>query len=205
MASNAFQMGLLSLLVIPTLAACSDEDDHDHGNEGEVITTVSLSFTPTGGGAPIVAAFRDIDGDGGNAPVIDAIALPAGDYTTSVTLLNELEMPAGDITVEVRDEGDQHQVFFTGTAVNGPASNQPLAPLTHAYADMDVNGLPIGLVHTVTAAPGTGTLTVTLRHMPPINNEAVKTATSATTVKDSGFAAIGGENDVSVNFTVTNP
>ena len=30
--------------------------------------------------------------------------------------LNELEDPAEDITEEVEDESDQHQVFFTGTA-----------------------------------------------------------------------------------------
>jgi hypothetical protein len=96
-------------------------------------------------------------------------------------------------------------VFFTGTAVNGPASNQPTGALTHTYSDTDVNGLPIGLVNNVAAKAGTGTLTLTLRHMPLLNGSAVKVAGVADTVKASGFAAIGGETDVSVNFAVTVP
>ena len=154
----------------------------------------------------MTAAFKDADGDGGNAPTIDPINLVAGtQYTTTAKFLNELETPVADITLEVKDEGDQHQVFLTGTAVNGPASNQPTAPLTHTYSDTDVNGLPIGLSNNIAAKAGTGMLTLTLRHMPPVNGAAVKVAGLADMVKASGLVAIGGETDVSVNFVVTVP
>jgi hypothetical protein len=116
---------------------------------------------------------------------------------------NRLENPPEDITKEVQDEGDAHQVFFTGNAVNGPASNQTGAPVAHSYADTDAKGLPIGLANKVTAATGTGMLTVTLRHLPPVNNMAVKSATLADMVRSSGFSAIGGTTDAQVTFPVT--
>ena len=200
----AHTFALTSLLSLSTLAACGD--DGAEPDDNEVITTVALSFAPMGGGAAVTAAFDDPDGDGGAAPTIDDIALTAGTtYTLTVRFQNKLEDPPEEITDEVRDEGFQHQLFFTGTAVNGPASAQPAAPLTHTYADMDSNGLPVGLTDTIVAARGGGQLTVTLRHMPEVNGQAVKTATAADDVKRGGFAAIGGSTDVQVDFDVTVP
>jgi hypothetical protein len=199
---------LASLLLgssLTVVAACGDDgDDHDHDNENEVITTVTLTFAPEGGGSAVVAAFDDPDGDGGEAPTIDPIDLADGAaYALSVSFENRLEDPPEDITVEVEDESDQHQIFFTGTAVNGPASDVPGAPLTHAYDDEDRNGLPIGLTNTIDAAVGTGELTVTLRHMPPVNDTPVKTADAAAGVRDNGFASLGGSTDAQVTFDVT--
>lgn len=205
MSLSLMKRSLLSLAVLSLAAVGCGHDDHghDHGNENEVFTTVTLTFTPAAGGTPVVAKVDDPDGDGGNPPVVEAITLPAGMYTTTVKFENKLSNPAEDVTPEVRDEGAEHQVFFTGTAVNGPASNQASAPLTHAYADMDAGGLPIGLTNNITAAAGSGMLTVTLRHMPPVNGAAVKTATAAETVRTGGFAALGGASDVQVTFPVT--
>jgi hypothetical protein len=182
------------------LAACGD-DGNDGNNPEELITSVELAFEPMGGGTAINAAFRDADGDGGNPPVIDPVNLPAGTYTLGVKFKNELETPAEDITVEVMDESDVHQVFLFGTAVNGPATNNPGAPLTHTYGDTDANGFPIGLTNTIVATAGSGTLSVMLRHMPPINDTAVKTGTVAATLKSGG--ALPGEADANVNFTAT--
>lgn len=194
----------LSTLLL-SFAACGG---HDGGSDNaeELITTVRLHFAPQGGGTAVDAAFTDLDGDGGDPPTIDSIGLVAGTtYDVTVRFLNELEAPPEEITDEVRDEGDQHQVFFTGTAVDGPASEHAGAPLTQAYADMDVNGLPIGLTNTFVAAAGAGQLTLTLRHMPPINDNPVKVAGLADQVRAGGFAAIGGENDANVTFEVAIP
>ncbi len=188
---------------LTALAACGG-DGHTH-NEEEVITTVMLAFTPAGGGTAVTAEFDDADGDGGQAPTVDPVNLSAGSFTLAVRFQNRLEDPAEEITTEVADESDQHQLFFTGTAVDGPASSSPGAALTHAYADTDVNGLPIGLANTITAVAGTGTLIVTLRHMPPVNDQPIKTANAADLVKTGGFASIGGENDAQVTFAVTVP
>lgn len=195
-------MFLLTLLLVP-LAGCPD--DGGPIDEGEVITTVTLDFVPTAGpGARVTASFDDPDGDGGEPPVIDTIGLLDGTtYALSVTFLNRLEDPAEDITPEVRDEGDQHQLFFTGTAVRGPASDRPTAPLLHAYADQDAGGLPIGLANTIVVSAGAGEeLTVTLLHLPPVNDAAVKTAATADTVRTMGFGAAGGEIDAQVTFPV---
>ena len=195
----------LTLALSPVLTGCGG-DDGGTINPQEVITTVTLTFTPAGGGAAIVAEFDDPDGDGGAAPSIDPIDLVAGTtYTTTVGFQNRLEDPAEEITDEIRDEAAEHQLFFTGTAVDGPASAHPGAPLTHTYADTDANLLPIGLGNTIVAAAGTGQLTLTLRHLPPVNDVATKTATVAEQVKTAGFAGIGGETDAQVNFDVTVP
>jgi hypothetical protein len=197
-----FTTSCLALTLVLAGAGCGDDDDGG-GNENEVITTVSLVFTPVAGGAPITVEFDDPDGDGGDPPTIDPVALAPGMYTVAVGFENRLENPPEIITEEVADESDVHQIFFTGTAVNGPASDQADAPLTHAYADTDANGLPIGLADSITAALGTGELTVTLRHMPPVNDVAVKSADVAAQVKAGGFAAIGGSTDAQVTFPVT--
>ena len=185
-----------------TAAGCGG-DKHDGGNENEVITTVTLTFTPMGGGSPVIASVDDPDGDGGNPPVVGPINLMAGMFDLAVKFENRLEKPTVNITDEISDERDEHQVFFTGTAVSGPASNQAGAPLVQAYADMDSKGLPLGLADKVTASAGTGTLTVTLRHLPPVNNMAVKRAGLADTVRNQGFSAIGGSTDAQVSFPVT--
>lgn len=186
-------------------AACDDHDhehDDDHDHENEVITTVTLLFTPSGGGTAITATFDDPDGDGGEAPTVDDIELAEGDYAMTVAFENGLESPPEDITAEVMDEADEHQVFFTGSAVDGPASDQPGAPLVHAYDDMDAEGAPIGLANTIAATAGSGTLTVTLRHLPPVGGVPAKTPDLAAEVKSGGLGSIGGDNDVHVDFDV---
>ncbi len=181
----------LSILVL--LAACGDvEKPGGEGNAEEVITTVTLVLTP-GAGEPITATFSDPDQDGD--PVVDAIAMSdAEDYAVAVTFTNELEDPPEDITAEVAAESDAHQVFFTGSAIDAGF-------VAYAYGDEDANGLPVGLAGTLTTGgAGAGTLVVTLRHLPPEGDVAVKTGTLADDVAAGGFEAIPGESDVSVTF-----
>lgn len=203
----------MRLLVLSTLvasssliAACGDDGSSCSGSNclEEVITTVTLTLTPSGGGAPIVAEFDDPDGDGGDPPMIDSLALVDGTtYAVTVGFQNRLETPAEEITDEVRDEAVDHQIFFTGSAVTGPASASPSAAITHSYTDTDANGLPIGLANQFVVGAGAGgDLIVTLRHMPPLNGTPVKTADAAATVKAMGFSGIGGENDAQVTFPV---
>lgn len=154
-------------------------------NEEEVITTLTYTLTPDGGGAPIVLSFQDLDGDGGNAPVITGGTLTANTtYHGAMELLNELESPAEVITEEIEEEADEHQFFFQ-TTVGG---------LTVAYDDQDVNGRPIGLASTLTTTgAGTGTLTITLRHQPD---------KAASGVSGGDITNAGGETDIEVNFNV---
>lgn len=195
---------LVPLLLLFT-GGCSDvedDHDHDHDHENEVITTVVLTFTPDAGGADLTFTWADPEDDGN--PVIDGIVLPNADYGLTVDFLNELEEPAEEITEEIADESDIHQVFFTGSGVDGPGTAvNSAAVVSHAYADTDVNGMPIGLSNTITGLQaGTGELTVTLRHMPLEDGNAVKTGTTAEDVASSGFGAIGGDNDAQLTFPI---
>lgn len=192
-----------ALALASPLAACGEPGGGS--DDQELITTVIVTLTPPGGSA-VVATFDDPDGDGGEPPTVDAIALAASTtYTLTVDFENRLETPPEIITQEVRDEADDHQVFFTGTAVAGPATTNTSGPLTHSYADTDARGLPIGLTNTIVTASGSGELTVTLRHLPPANDVPVKTADAAATVASDGFAALPGETDATATFSVAIP
>ena len=176
---------LIALLVIPAIFSTSCSNDDTPVNEEEVITTVRTTLT--GGGQVITLTSRDLDGDGPNAPVVTVSGnLVAGTtYTGSTEFLNELEDPAEDITVEVEEEGADHQVFY----------QLPSSIGTVTYTDTDANGRPIGLNFTLVAGTSgsTGTLTVTLRHLPN------KTATG---VAAGDITNAGGNTDAAVTFSV---
>ena len=178
---------LIALLVIPVIFSTSCSNDDAPVNEEEVITTVRVTLV--GGGQTIVLESRDLDGDGPNAPVLTPVGggiLVAGTtYTGSTEFLNELEDPAEDITVEVEEEGADHQVFY----------QLPSSIGTVTYTDTDANGRPIGLNFTLVAGTSgsTGTLTVTLRHLPN------KTASG---VSGGDITNAGGNTDAAVSFSV---
>jgi hypothetical protein len=169
-----------------TISGCKKDDGHDHDNEQELITTVKVVFTPTGGGSAVEFKFYDLDGDGGNAPVITNGVLDASKtYTVATSFLNESVTPVEDITTEVVAEGKEHQVFY---------QIQSALNLTVSYNDTDADGRPIGVVaNATTGAASTGTLKVTLRHEP---NK------SAANVASGNIANAGGETDVEVTFNV---
>lgn len=197
----------LALPLLLGLAACDDVsegDGHDHDHDHGALTRVELTFTPQGGGAAETFVWADPEDDG--SPEIDPITLADGTtYDLDLAFWNDLEDPPEEVTPEVLEDGTSHQVFFTGAAVQSPATGaQPGAILEQAYADSDDNGDPIGVANTVTALQtGTGVLTLTLRHMPPEDDTPVKTATAAEDVAAGGFNAIGGDNDLQVDFDLT--
>jgi hypothetical protein len=176
---------LIALLVIPSLFSTSCSNDDAPVNEEEVITTVTTTLV--GGGQTITLTSRDLDGDGPNAPIVTVSGnLVAGTtYTGTTEFLNELESPAEDITVEVEEEGADHQVFY----------QLPSSIGTVTYTDTDANGKPIGLNFTLVAGTSgsTGTLTVTLRHLPN------KTASG---VSGGDITNAGGNTDAAVSFSV---
>jgi hypothetical protein len=185
---------------VALLAACGS--DPGLPDPPEVVTTVTLTFTRTGGGAPIVFVADDPDGEGPELPVADPVRLARGQYTLDITFENRLETPAVNITDEVVREATHHQVFLVGSAVGGPASQNPSAALGHTYADMDANGDPIGLSNTIAANGGAGSMIVILRHLPPIDGMPAKTPDIADQARAGGVSAIAGENDVNLTFNV---
>ena len=176
----------LLFCTVALFTACSNDDDNPTPvNEEEVITTLTATLTPAGGGAVITLQTRDLDGDGPNDPVVTVSGPLAANtaYTGSLDLLNETENPAESITEEIEEEDDEHQFFFSST--NG---------ITFAYDDFDGDGNPLGLNFTMTTgAVSMGSVTITLRHEP--NKDAAG-------VSDGDITNAGGETDISVTFNV---
>ncbi len=188
-----------------------DETGHDHDNESEVITTVTLTFAPQGGGDSVVVSFTDPDGDGGMSGMADALMLTAGQsYDLSVAFFNELEDPAEEITEEIEEEAEEHQIFISGDGVMGPAGGAPMSPIAeHAYADTEStygsnagDDLPVGLANTFTATTaGSGTVVVRLQHLPELNGAPQKVAGLAEVL--AAGDPVPGDVDALVTFELT--
>ena len=174
-----------ALLAIPFLyfSCDNDEDAPEPINEEEVITTMTVTLVNMMDGSDVVTLqTQDLDGDGPNAPDV-TVSGPIGAgyvYTGSIQFLNEMEDPAEDITEEVQEEDDEHQVFFSAAGVG----------INFDYVDFDSNGNPLGTQFTLTAAegPGTGSVTITLVHEPEKPNDSLDTA--------------GGSIDIQTTFPV---
>jgi hypothetical protein len=174
----------LSTAIFATLlfAACSSDDDNtpEPVNEEEVITTMIVSLQPAGGGTTVTLTTRDTDGDGPTAPVVTVSGpLAAGvTYNGSITLSNETEDPAEDITAEVEEEDTDHQFFYT---IAGGLD------VTTTYTNFDSNNNPLGTQFALTTgAASSGNITFTLRHEP--------------TKPNTGLADAGGETDIAATF-----
>ena len=188
-----FQVKLATFILTLILASCSKDDAPKPFplpvNEEEVITTVTAVYIPVGGGTNVTLRSRDLDGDGPNAPVV-TVSTPFAlnkTYNGQVTILNETTNPADDITVEVQEEGVDHQLFYqkTGTL--------PAFGYATDSSNFDSNGKPIGLKTTfVTTTAATGSLSITLRHLP---NK------SAAGVSGGDITNAGGATDFQVLFT----
>ncbi|MUH34469.1 type 1 periplasmic binding fold superfamily protein [Zobellia amurskyensis] len=183
MKSNKTLKTVLALsLMASVLTSCSSDDNAPEAvDEEEVITTMKIALVGEGGETASLQS-QDLDGDGPNPPVITVDNLSANTtYTGSIEVLNETETPAEDITVEVKEESDEHQFFFT---VSGSITST-------SYGDTDEDGNPLGLSFTLlTGDAGEGTLQITLRHEPTKPN-------------DGSLVDAGGETDIAQTFTVT--
>ncbi len=178
---------MTAMMVVLVMSGC-DSDDPDPVDEPELITTMNVTFTNTADASDVVtASFRDLDGEGGNDGVTTNPTLSANaTYTVTIEFLNESETPAEDITAEVREEDEEHQVFFIAAAGLN---------FTYAYGDQDADNNPIGLTGTATiGAASSGTLDVVLVHEP---------MKSAAGVSSGDITNAGGEEDIRVPFTVT--
>lgn len=152
--------------------------------EEEVITTINIALTEDGNPANVVAGqWQDLDGDGGNAPVISGITLENGKtYSGTIELLNEPENE--DITDEIRAEKEEHQFYYT-------AEGNVAGRVTITVTDVDANNLPVGLQYSVAVSAGavtSGSLNIILYHFADI-------AKTGTNVSD--------ETDIDIDIPIT--
>jgi hypothetical protein len=158
---NVMKMKHIKLFVVVMLAGCivaGCKKKKDKENEEELITTVKIVLTPVSGGAAQTFVWKDVDGAGGNAPVIDQIGLiPSTNYNCSLQFLNESVTPAEDITTEVTAEAVDHQVYLEVATVQLGITN----------LNKDINGLPLGITSAWAAgAVSNGSVKITLKHKP---------------------------------------
>ncbi|MGB1004295.1 MAG: type 1 periplasmic binding fold superfamily protein [Salibacteraceae bacterium] len=163
-----WKLGLLAIAVITTtLNSCKKDDDviedpHDH-HEEELITTLTLTFVDAAGVEPTVTAtFRDPDGDGGLDPDIhDTIRIAdSTTYNVSVTVLNESETPAEDLTHEIENEADEHLFCYSVTGAD--------VGITRTDTD---GTYEVGLESDwFTGMASNGTVQVVLKHQPNVKN-----------------------------------
>ncbi|WP_019038678.1 hypothetical protein [Psychroflexus tropicus] len=179
---------LLSLSLVATLlfSACSDDDDVvEVINEEEEITTMNVYLTPEGGQEFEAFSLTNLDG-GVTDPVVTTSTLDANtSYTGRMEFLNENEEPVEDITEEVIEEDEEHQVFFIiGSGLD----------VSTEYLDSDANGNPLGVEFSLeTGETSIGNLTFALIH------EGDKEAGSDGILDES----VGGETDIQYTFDVT--
>lgn len=178
---------LLFSLILVALAGCKKDEDPGPTpstvNESELITTVILKFTDPELSESFELRWRDLDGDGGNAPVITTVPLPSGRaFNLSVRLLDESVSPAEELTGEIQGEANEHQFFF----------DVQNADLSISYADQDGNGKPLGLLNlAISGGASTGSVKVTLRHDPD---------KAAVGVSVGDITNAGGDTDIEVVF-----
>lgn len=146
-------------LFFPVVGLISCEEEAPRiPNPEELITTYIYILTPDDGSRNIVLSFEDLDREGGNPPSYLVDPIPANmTFTGAIQALDKTQSPILDVTPEIIDEDEGHQIFFSPEGID----------LTITYDDMDQDGNPLGLTTKVSSgAAGTGTLKVTLKHEP---------------------------------------
>lgn len=157
MKNNFRSMAMIALSATVLFSACKKDDPKPEENDNEVITTVELTFTPTAGGSSLVYTWKDADGEGGAAPVIQDIVLaPNTAYNASLRLLDETKSPVENTTDEINEEAVDHRFYYEPSA----GSDIIVSNLNN-----DPNGVPLGLTSTwTTTAAANGSIKITLRH-----------------------------------------
>lgn len=177
--TNLLKISFLLLVLLSLyFNSCKVDEDDMGGDEQELITTVRLIVSGAAiSGGTQTFTWKDLDGPGGNAPVIETIRLPKeSTIDLELQVWDESKTPAEDITAEIEAEADDHIFLFSSSGVS----------LTIEPEDTDSGGEPVGLINTLkTINAGSGSVRIILKHL------ADKSSPEAT-----------GETDIDVSFPV---
>ncbi|NHE56464.1 hypothetical protein [Cyclobacterium plantarum] len=189
-----FGLGLLFGLV--TMSGCTDDEPPEIENEEEIITDVTLTFTPIGGGSAIIAVAQDPDGEGPEELEIISNIILASNTTYALELDLENSIEGESISEEVEEEADEHMFFFGWTSglFSDPTGDGNIGsgnrdnPVN--YEDSDTNSQPLGLETTwTTGDTASGVFRVILKHQPDI--------------KSASSTSIDGESDIDITWDIT--
>jgi hypothetical protein len=139
---------IIAFISLTLLGSCKKSEDAKvpiDNTPQEQITTVLLrgynKNNPADSNYFIAVKWEDLDGNGGNAPIIDSLLLDTGiTYSMNLVLLDKTKTPVDTISNEVLERGSIHQLFYT-------PSSSLLAKVIVERLDKDNNSpaLPIGL------------------------------------------------------------
>ena len=170
------------VIITASLHSCKPDENNCDNCETELITTVDVALTDSATGTVTHFAFRDLDGDGANAPVqFDTIKVLANHtYTASLLVLDESKTPADTISSEILEEANDHQFFFH--------SHDVTVGFTYLDFDSHTPPMPIGLSTkwSIGSTTGNGKVHILLKHQPGI--------------KDGNEAT--GETDLDIDFNM---
>ncbi len=145
---------LVSILGL-AISSCKKDHGDEHEHDHEAITKVELHFTKAGTTTPLVFSWTDADGDGGNPPVVQEIALEENaTYSVAIELYDG---DGHDLTHDIEDhEAAHHRFYYTPDAATG---------ITINGLDKDENNVTLGLKSVwTTTGHGEGKVKITLRH-----------------------------------------
>ena len=175
------------LLGASVFQSCEKHDDnHQHINEGELITKVELLLISNDSLTKdtLFAVWSDKDGIGGNNPILpDSLLLQKNRSYSGFILFytNHSDTSFHDITNDIKAEGQDHIICYTVQSITLPPTG-----LAILRTDVDGNNKELGL-NTQWNTPVNfdfGQVNVRLKHQPGI--------------KDG--TCDPGETDVEVNF-----
>lgn len=142
-----YNLTILTIATIFAFSSCKKDDPKKPvaTNPQEVLTTVLISGYNLNDSLNTNYQFsykwEDLDGDGGNNPIIDTITLDTGVvYRCKVLILDKTKTPFDTVSIAIEEEKNEHQFFYT------PSANL-IGKFRTEILDFDDNNpkLPVGL------------------------------------------------------------
>lgn len=178
---------VILLVVIMFSMGCENNDEDPTPMEINRNITTLRYILDTPGDEPLVTfLYQDLDGMGGNEPLIQGGTLKGGTvYFGNIEVLDESTTPLVNFSDEINADKENHQFFFNLQGLDANIN----------YADADNNRNPIGLFTAfLTGDPGMGTVTINLQRN--LNK-------FGSGVADGSINNAGGTTDIQVTFPVT--
>jgi hypothetical protein len=148
------------------------------------ITSLTYTLVPQNGGQTVILSYSDPDGNGGLQPTILIDTFQKNtNYNGVIKLYDESKNTKVEVTHIVEDIPEEYQFFYL--------PNDSFAIIT--YNDMDLGGLPIGLLTNFFTSEMDGNLRIILRKRP--DKPAI--GVSSGDIKNSG-----GVTEIDLHFPI---
>lgn len=185
---------IVILALFSFMISCDDKEvpKPEKINEEELITTVKLVMVDQSNAGIVREAvfFENPFEEEGSNITIDTIRLDQNkEYNVTVYLMDQSKNPVDTISYEVKEEADEHQLFYVFKDMDGAYADN--LTIQYVPGDVDSHNVPLGLTPKFTTTTSLkGKLTVILKHQAGVKPR-------------SGQGDINlGETDVEVVFPV---